>query len=339
MKTILLEEPYNIAVKHVDPPVLQAGQALIRVKAIGICGSDVNYYKGASQSPLSFPLILGHEISGEVIEADFNSEGINPGDRVVISPYSYCGQCYPCSIGKTNCCSNIKVYGTHIDGCMSEVLNHPIKHLCKASGEVSYKELALAEPLAIALHGMNRLRIAAGEHLVIIGAGAIGMISALAAEYYGAIPIMLDIEDRKLEFAKNCGFKHVINPLKQDAAKYIGEITEGCMAQAVMEVSGAVSSIKSCFNYVSNAGRVIFTGWAKAAVELDTKIITRKEIDVLGARNTTRSEISEAIRLISMGCIDIAKVITKEIAFDDIPKTIAAMADHPEENIKVVAVL
>ncbi len=337
MKSIVVRRPNEIGIENADTPDVKKGQALIKFKAAGICGSDINYYKGASQTPISYPLVLGHEIAGEVLEIEPNPEGIGVGDRVVISPYSYCGSCYPCSIGRTNCCKNIKVYGTHIDGCMMEYLSHPVIHLCKAPADVPYEKLALAEPLAIALHSLNRLRITSGEHIVIIGTGAIGMISALAAMHYGAEPIMLDIADSKLDFAKSCGVKHAINPLKLNAAEYISDITGGAMAEAVMEVSGAASAVKSCFDYASNAGRVILTGWAKAPVELDTKLITRKELDVLGARNTDKSEISEAIRLISENKVDIDSVVTRKITFDEIPETIAFMAGHPEENIKVVA--
>jgi hypothetical protein len=318
---------------------LKPGYARIAVKAIGICGSDINYYKGGAQTAIPYPLVIGHEVSGEIVALHGDEGGFKPGDHVVVSPYSPCGTCYPCSVGRSNCCVNIKVYGTHIDGCAMEFCDHPVSCLIKAPKDMPWAKAAMAEPFAIALHGISRLRLRAGEHVAIIGAGAIGSLSAIAAISVQAIPIMIDISDSKLALAATYGAKHSINTKKDDARKRIRDITNGRMVEAVMEISGANQSVVDSLDYVAHAGRVILTGWAKSPLELDTRIITRKELDVLGQRNTDKNEIERALHMIYRDEVSIMQLVTKTIAFEEMAGMVAHMAEHPDENIKVMTLL
>jgi L-gulonate 5-dehydrogenase len=336
---IVITEPHAIAMQDIGVEELAPGSARIAVKAIGICGSDINYYKGSAQTKIPYPLIMGHEVSGEIVELHDEGGAVAVGDHVILSPYSPCGRCYPCSIGRSNCCTDIKVYGTHINGCAMELCAHPVRCLAKVPRDMPWTMAAMAEPFAIALHGVARLRLAAGEHVAIIGAGAIGSLSAMAALSVGAIPIMLDISDFKLRLAKAYGAQFTINTRTQDAAARIREITHGRMAEAVMEISGANEAVVSTLDYVSNAGRIILTGWANSPLTLDTRLITRKEVDVLGQRNTDLAEISRAARMIAAGTVDVMSIVTRTIRFDEMARTVAHMAEHPEENIKVIATL
>lgn len=336
---VVINEPNEIVMKDIGLRELRAGCARIAVRAIGICGSDINYFKGGAQTKIPYPLVIGHEVSGEIVAINGEQDEFAVGDHVVVSPYSPCGHCYPCSINRSNCCTDIKVYGTHIDGCAMEWCDHPMNCLVKAPVDMPWTKAAMAEPFAIALHGVSRLRLTAGEHVVIIGAGAIGSLSAIAALSVGAIPIMLDIADSKLEFAKLYGAPYTINTKTEDARKRIQEITDGRMAEAVMEISGANQSVVDSLEYVANAGRIILTGWAKSPLELDTRIITRKELDVRGQRNTDRAEIARALGIIYANEVGVMQLVTKTVDFNEMPQTVAHMAGHPEENIKVMAVL
>ena len=336
---VVILEPHRIVMKDLGLRDLKAGFARIKVKAVGICGSDINYYKGAAQTKIPYPLVVGHEVSGEITELYDSSGAFAVGDHVVLSPYSPCGKCYPCSIGRSNCCTEIKVYGTHIDGCAMEVCDHPVSCLVKAPADMPWTKAALAEPYAIALHGVSRLRLKAGEHVVIIGAGAIGSFSALAALALGAIPVMLDVSDEKLAFGRLYGAPYAINVRKEDAKERIREITGGRMAEAVMEISGANEAVLSTFDYAANAGRIIFTGWAKSPVEIDTRLVSRKELDVLGQRNTDRAEIVRALEAIYKNQVDVMKLVTKTVPFTEMPSMIEYLAARPDENIKVLAVL
>lgn len=334
---IVISRPHEIEMQDVGLRELRPEDARIAVKAVGICGSDVNYFKGSAQTKIPYPLIMGHEVSGEIVELGTGGGGFAVGDHVVLSPYSPCGRCYPCSIGRSNCCTDIKVYGTHINGCAMEWCDHPTRRLVKVPPDMPWTMAAMAEPFAIALHGVSRLRLAAGEHVVIIGAGAIGSLSAMAALSLDAVPILVDIADSKLKLARTYGARFAVNAATEDAIGRVREITGGRMAEAVMEISGANEAVASSFDYVANAGRIILTGWAKSPLVIDTRVITRKEIDVLGQRNTDLAEISRAVQMISTRQVDVMALVTRTVRFDEMPSAVRRMADHPEEHIKVMA--
>ena len=230
MKGIKLEEPRNVDCVELEKPVPGPGEALIRIVTAGICGSDIGAFRGTN-TLVSYPRIIGHELAGivEEIPAD-NPKGLKPGDKVIVDPYIYCGECYPCSIGRTNCCTSLKVLGVHIDGGMAEYFCHPADMLVKMPEDMDWTDAAMAEPLTISLHGI---------HCAIIGAGPIGLLAGMIAQAYGAHAILLDLVQERLDFAKELGIEYVINSGEEDAAARVSEITGGMMAQQVMECSGS----------------------------------------------------------------------------------------------------
>lgn len=337
MKSVYLESPNNIKIKEVEKPVRKENEALIRIKSVGICGSDIGAYRGVN--PLvSYPRIIGHELAGEVIEIGENSKGIKAGDKVIIDPYIYCGKCYPCSIGRTNCCTDLKVLGVHIDGGMVEFFTHPSELLWKVPDNISWEQVPAAEPLTIALHAIHRTKVTAGEHVVIIGAGAIGLLAALSAIAYDAIPILLDIVDERLSFANGIGIKHTINAMDKDAVEKIKQITNGRMAEVVIEASGSNAAIRNTLDYVSNAGRVALTGWPKKETSLPTNLFTMKEIDIRGSR-TSAGEFEEALKLISEGTVDVKSIISKVIKLEEVPEAVKELSEHPERYLKINALI
>ncbi|WP_010234418.1 zinc-binding alcohol dehydrogenase family protein [Clostridium arbusti] len=337
MKAIYLEAPGKIGVKEVKNPNRKTGEALIKVKSIGICGSDIGAYRGTN--PLvSYPRIIGHEIAGEVIDIEENNDGIKPNDRVIIDPYVYCGKCYPCSLNRTNCCEDLKVLGVHIDGGMTELFSHPIKLLNKVPNNIPWEQVPVAEPLTIALHAIHRTEVKKGEHVAIIGAGPIGLLAALVAIAYEATPILVDIVGERLEFANKLGIKYTVNSKEQNAEEAIKQITNGRMAEAVIEASGANVAIRNTIDFVSYAGRIALTGWPKEDTILPTGLFTKKEIDIRGSR-TSAGEFPEALKLISDGIIDVKPIISKVVNLDGIPEAVRDLSEHPEKYLKINAVL
>ncbi|WP_337434580.1 alcohol dehydrogenase catalytic domain-containing protein, partial [Enterocloster sp.] len=233
MKGIKLEEPRNVDCVELEKPVPGPGEALIRIVTAGICGSDIGAFRGTN-TLVSYPRIIGHELAGivEEIPAD-NPKGLKPGDKVIVDPYIYCGECYPCSIGRTNCCTSLKVLGVHIDGGMAEYFCHPADMLVKMPEDMDWTDAAMAEPLTISLHGIHRGGLKAGEYCAIIGAGPIGLLAGMIAQAYGAHAILLDLVQERLDFAKELGIEYVINSGEEDAAARVSEITGGMMAQQV----------------------------------------------------------------------------------------------------------
>ena len=337
MKAVILEAPGKIGICNIPKQKRHEGEALIHVRSVGICGSDIGAYKGTN--PLvTYPRIIGHEIAGEIAEIGQNSKGLKNGDRVIIDPYLYCGKCYPCSLGRTNCCEDLRVLGVHVDGGMTEYMTHPAEMLVPVPESMPWELIPLAEPVTIALHALHRTKLKAGEHIAITGAGAIGILIALCALSYGALPIMVDLVDERLAFAQTLGVKNTINPLKQNLVNTIHDITNGRMSEVVVEASGANGAIRNTIDMVSFAGRIAFTGWPKNETQLPTDLITKKEIDIVGAR-TSAGEFKEAIDLVASGKVYAKAILSKVITLDEVPSMLAQQAEQPGKYLKINALL
>ncbi|BFU60845.1 MULTISPECIES: zinc-dependent alcohol dehydrogenase [Rodentibacter] len=337
IRSVCLQEPKKVEIKQVPYPTKNRDEVLIKIESMGICGSDIGAYRGTN--PLvTYPRILGHELIGIVIESGIGMpKDINVGDRVVIEPYVYCNNCYPCSIGRTNCCENLKVLGVHIDGGMQEIITHPAHLITKVPGNLPIEQLVLAEPLTISLHAIHRTKVKVGEFVTIIGAGAIGLMAALVAQAYGATPILVDILDERLDYALKIGIPYIINPTKQNDIEAIKEITNGRMSEVVIEASGANSAVKNTLKYTSFAGRVALTGWPKAETPLPTNLITFKELNIYGSR-TSKGEFKEALELLSNGKINPNHIISKIIKFEQLPEFIRKQSENPEQFLKINAI-
>ncbi|MDO5406412.1 MAG: zinc-binding alcohol dehydrogenase family protein [Eubacteriales bacterium] len=335
MKAVKIEEPWKVSCVNVEKPVPKEGEALIRIVTAGICGSDIGAFRGTN-GLVTYPRIIGHELAG-VVESipQPNKNGIQAGDRVVVDPYIYCGSCYPCSIGRTNCCTDLKVLGVHVNGGMAEYFTHPADLLVKIPDGMTWEEAAMAEPLTISLHGIHRGGFKKGEYCAIIGAGPIGLVAGMIAQAYGGHAILLDLVQERLDFAKSIGIEYVINSAQEDPAKRIAEITGGQMAQQVMECSGANAAIRSTLEYVSNAGRITLTGWPKKQTELPTDLITKKEVDIRGAR-TSSGEFEEALELIFSKKVDMNKILTRVVSIEEAADTIVDIEKNPGNYMKVV---
>jgi len=335
MKAIKIEKPWKIACIDIEKPVPGENEALIRIVTAGICGSDIGAFRGTN-GLVSYPRVIGHELAGivEKIPAN-NKKGVKVGDRVVVDPYIYCGHCYPCSIGRTNCCTSLQVLGVHVDGGMAEYFTHPADLLVKIPDGMTWEEAAMAEPLTISLHGIHRGGFKRGEYCAIIGAGPIGLVAGMIAQAYGGHAILLDLVQERLDFAKSLGIEYVVNSASDDAAARITEITGGEMAQQVMECSGANVAIRNALDYVANAGRITLTGWPKTETSIPTDLITKKEIDIRGAR-TSAGEFEEALELIRTRRVDMNKILTKVVSLEEAPETIIDIEKNPGNYMKVV---
>lgn len=335
MKAIKLEKPWEVSCVELPMPEPGEGEALIRIHAAGICGSDIGAFRGTN-GLVSYPRIIGHELAGEIVSIpEHNARGLKPGDRVVIDPYLYCGHCYPCSIGRTNCCTELHVLGVHVDGGMAEYYCHPADMLIPIPEGMSWTEAAMAEPLTISLHGIHRGGLKAGEYCAVIGAGPIGLAAALVAQAYGAHAILLDLVQERLDFAKELGIEYTINSANCDPTEEIRRITGGVMAQQVMECSGANPAIRAALDYVSHAGRITLTGWPKQETAIPTDMITKKEIDIRGARTSAR-EFEEALKLIHEKRVDMTRLLTKTVSLPEAPETLIDIEKHPGNYMKVV---
>jgi len=334
LKAVYLAKPWDVTVTEIDQRPLAPGEALIQVKSAGICGSDIGAYRGTN-GLVTYPRVIGHEVAGVVLSLPENAPAdIKVGDRVVLDPYLYCGECYPCSLGRTNCCVDLHVLGVHVDGGMAETIAHPADMLVKVPDNVGWELAPMSEPLTIALHGLHRLGLKAGEHIVIFGAGGIGLLAGMAAVHYGAKPILVDLVRERLEFAKSLGIEMTIDLTCEDLLEKVSEYTNGRWAECVLEASGSNKAIRSSLDVVCHAGRVAFTGWPKGETSLPTDMITRKEIDVRGSR-TSAGEFAEAMELIATGKVDVGRILTKVVTVDEAAEMIRQIEKNPQDYLKV----
>ena len=338
MYAIKYDGPRKVQCVEIDKPQAGENEALIKVRSAGICGSDIGAFRGTN-GLVTYPRIIGHEVAGEILSIpEHNKKGLKAGAHVIVDPYLYCGSCYPCSIGRTNCCTDLKVLGVHAEGGMSEYFVHPADMLWKLPKDMPWELAPIAEPLTIALHGIHRGGLKAGEHVAIIGAGPIGILAAVAAIAYGAHPIMIDLVDERLEAARKLGVRYTVNSGREDTAAKVSEYTGGRMAELVMECSGANPAVRSALDLVSNAGRITLTGWPKKETPLPTDVITKKEVDIRGAR-TSANEFEEAIDLIHTGKVDARKILTKVVTIKEAPGTIIDIEKNPGDYMKVNVVM
>lgn len=334
MKAVYLQNPGDIAIAEVERPLRGRDQILIAVRSAGICGSDIGAYRGTN--PLvSYPRIIGHEIAGEIIEIPADETGFAVGDRVILEPYVYCGHCYPCSIGHTNCCENLTVLGVHIDGGMAQYFSHPRHLVHKAPDAIPWDILPMAEPLVIAMHAVTQPRTQAGEHVVITGCGPIGLLAAQYALTLGAVPVVVDPVEERLALARQLGIKYTVNPVASDALPAIQAITGNRMAEVVIEASGDARAIRSAIDYVSYAGRISLVGWPKNEIPLPTALFTKKELTIVGSRNSV-GLFPESLRLIAEKEVDVAALVTKTVPVEEIPATVKDISEHPERYLKVI---
>ena len=225
--------------------------------------------------------------------------------------------------------------GVHVDGGMAEYFVHPADMLVKMPDDMDWTRAAMAEPLTISLHGIHRGGLKEGEYVAIYGAGTIGVLAGMAAEAYGAHAIIIDLVQERLDFAKSVGVEYIINSGKENTIEKIAEITGGEMAQLVMECTGANACIRETLDAVSNAGRITFTGWPKKETSIPTDMITKKEVDIRGAR-TSAGEFEEAVDLIMSGKVDITKILTRTVSMEEAPDTIIDIEKNPGNYLKVV---
>ena len=334
MKAIYMKEPWSIEVKEIEKPQPKEAETLLKIYAAGICGSDIGAFRGTN-GLVSYPRVIGHELAGEILSIpEDKPKGLKVGDHVVVDPYLYCGHCYPCSIGRTNCCTDLHVLGVHVDGGMAEYFAHPANMLVKVPDDMPWDIIPMAEPLAIALHGLHRLQLKVGEHIAVNGAGTIGLLAALTAIHYGAEPILIDLVEERLAFARTLGVKHTINLKTDDLVEKVRECTNGRMAECVMEASGANSAIRATLDIVSYAGRIALTGWPKNETSLPTDMITKKELDVRGAR-TSAGEFEEAVDIIYHDKMPVRPLLTKVISVDEAPETLRDIEKNPGNYLKV----
>ncbi len=316
MRTLVCTIPRLLEYSTGKHPVVTKGSAVIKIKRIGICGTDIHAYEG-TQPYFSYPRILGHELSGELVDAD-GAEGFLPGEAVTFIPYFHCGECIACRTGKCNCCAQLKVCGVHVDGGMAEYMSVPAHTLVKGRG-LSLDELALVESLAIGAHGISRGQIEKGEYVLVVGAGPIGLGTMEFARIAGGKVIALDINQNRLQFCRETlKVEHTIDALSPDVGEQLKHITNGDMPSVVIDATGSLKAINDAFQYMSHGARFVLIGLQKGDISFSHPEFHKREATVMSSRNATRQDFDHVISSIKNGLVNPATYITHKVLFSEV---------------------
>lgn len=334
MKTLVCTEPGKFEYTLSQKPQLRKGQAIIKIKRIGICGTDLHAYEG-TQPFFTYPRILGHELSGVLVEFD-DAPGFVSGEAVTFIPYFHCGYCVACRNRKTNCCVQLQVCGVHIDGGMVEYLSVPSSSLIHGMG-LSFDELALVEPLAIGAHGVRRANITKGEFVLVIGAGPIGLGTMELARIAGGTVIALDINEQRLRFCREkLAIPHSINALSTNVMEQLNEITNGDMPTVVIDATGSLKAINNSFRYMAHGGRYVLIGLQKGDISFSHPEFHKREGTLLSSRNATKQDFEHVIKCIKSKEITPAVYITHRVMFEEVKTEFEHWLNPANGVIKVI---
>lgn len=315
MKALVCTTPRKFDYTEIAVPMASAGRTLLKIKRIGICGTDLHAFEG-TQPFFSYPRILGHELAAEIVETD--AKGFAPAEAVTFIPYFNCGVCIACRMGKPNCCVKINVCGVHIDGGMREYLVVPSYSLIHGEG-LSFDELALVEPLAIGAHGVRRADILPGEFVLVIGAGPIGLGTMEFARIANGKVIAMDINDGRLNFCRDklkVGF--TVNPSSEDALEKLKIITGGDMPTVVIDATGSLKAIINAFQYLGHGGRYVLIGLQKGDISFNHPEFHKRESTLMSSRNATREDFEHVVASMKKGSVNPATYITHRVRFDEV---------------------
>lgn len=337
MVALICTKPGKFEYKDIVAPILLPGHAIIKIKRIGICGTDLHAYEG-TQPYFIYPRILGHELAADLIEAD-GADGFIHGEALTFIPYFNCGKCIACRNGKPNCCIDIKVCGVHIDGGMAEYLSVPSYSLVKSQG-LSYDELALVEPLAIGAHGVRRANVQKGEFVLVIGAGPIGLGTMEFARIAGAKVIAMDINDQRLQFCKDkLKVEYTINASMEDAFARLKKITKGDMPSVVIDATGSQKAINNAFQYLAHGGRFVLIGLQNEAISFSHPEFHKRESTLMSSRNATREDFVHVIDSMKKGMVDPTTYITHRVKFNGLKDEFKKWLDPATGVIKAIVEL
>jgi len=334
MRAFLITNPGETALGDVAEPMLGPEDLLLRTRYIGLCGTDLNTFRGKNPM-VTYPRIPGHEIAATIVDAgsEVPSQFVAGGD-VTVSPYTSCGVCASCLRGRTNACLDNRTLGVQRDGAMQEYFTVPWRKAFVANG-LSLRELTLVEPLGVGFHTVSRGRVTGTDTVAVIGCGAVGLGAVAAAAFRGANTVIIDVDDAKLAIAKQAGAHHAINSRTQDVHQTLQELTDGHGPDVIIEAVGLPSTYRMAIEEVAFTGRVVYVGYAKEPVTYETKYFVQKELDILGSRNSL-DEFPDVIAMLLQGRFPVETTISKVVPLEEAGEALAGWADAPQTITKIL---
>lgn len=330
MKAVALMGVGEARIVDTREPELRNGELLLKVEMVGLCGTDLNSFRG--RNPLvTYPRVIGHEIAATVVSGSATTPA---GSHVTVSPYTSCGQCASCRRGRVNACENNQTFGVQRDGALTEWIVVPEEKVY--ASPLSLKELCLVEPLTVGVHAVSRGRVSAEDTVVVFGCGGVGLGAIAGAAFRGARTIAVDVDDAKLETAQAAGATHLIHSSREDFRARLRDLTGGAGPDVVIEAIGLPETFRAAVELVAFTGRVVYIGYAQEPVAYQTKLFVQKELDIMGSRNALPEDFREVIAMLEAGRFPVERAVSAVVGMDEAPSMLARWSSNPAAFTKIM---
>ena len=335
MPSLVIDEPGRFHFEERSAPALRVGEALLRVRAVGLCGTDLSTFEG--RNPLvSYPRVPGHEIAATI--EDFNGDapdGLRLGMNVAVSPYTSCGKCASCRRGRANACQFNETLGVQRDGAMTDVITVPFSRLIVAE-DLTVRQLSMVEPLTVGFHAVSRGRVAASDTVAVFGCGGVGLGAIAGAAFRGAKVIGIDVDDGKLALAKQAGATHSIHSAREPIHERLQELTAGSGPDVSIEAIGLPATFRAAVEETAWTGRVVYIGYAKEPVTYETRWFVQKELDILGTRNAQPEDFAAVISLMRRGDFPVEAAVSHVFSLEQAGDAFVAWSGNPSAYRKII---
>jgi 2-desacetyl-2-hydroxyethyl bacteriochlorophyllide A dehydrogenase len=316
MKQAVMTAPGEIMIREIEPPNPGAGEVLLRVQRIGVCGSDVHVFHGLHPYT-NYPVVQGHEYSASIEALGEGVEGLHPGMKVTSLPQIVCGECAPCRRGDEHICDNLKVEGFQAPGCAQELWVTPAEKIVALPEHFSYEQGALVEPLAVAVHAVARAGNLEGRNAVVLGAGPIGNLVGQVARAEGARVLITDLSDYRLEVAQNCGLTATSNAAEEELKEAAGRVFGVEGFDVVFECVGVEDTITAAIENIQKGGTIIVVGVFGEKPRLDLGLVQDRELNLRGTLMYQRPDYERAVDLIASGQVITDPLLSKHFSLDE----------------------
>ena len=336
MKAIQISHSQELNIIDIEKPAeLKAGEVMLRLQYVGFCGSDINTFMGRNTMALN-PVIPGHEV-GAVIEAvgsDVPAE-LKVGMVVTCNPYTNCNKCASCRNGRVNACQHNETLGVQRNGAMKEFIVLPWEKIIPA-GTLSAKTSALIEPMSVGFHAVSRAQVTDSDVVLVIGCGMVGMGAVVRSALRGATVIAADIDDEKLQLAREMGASYTLNTKTDDVNSRLLEMTSGFGPDVVIEAVGSTPTYQMAVDVVAFTGRVVCIGYAKSEVSFQTKYFVQKELDIRGSRNALPQDFRAVIHYMERRTCPVDRLISSEVTPEEAQKAMDEWAAAPGKVFRIL---